>query len=133
MGLVTVSTHYDLPTAIVQQSLLNSHGIPAYLPDYHLGATAWVYLPALRGLRLAVPESDVEAAREILGDLSNWIDVPEDEHCPACGSDDIFRPASWLLALLSVLTIGPPLLIQSRRRHCRTCRHNWRGSEGLLV
>jgi hypothetical protein len=131
--LVTLSTYYDLPAAVVHRSLLDQHGIPAILFDSHLGGMNWLYLPAMRGVRLMVLERDIDAADRLLADLSEKIDVPEDEHCPACGSDDIFRPASWVLGLLTVLTVGPPLLVKSRRRHCRSCRHNWRGSEGFLV
>jgi len=131
--LVTLSTHYDLSGAVVARSLLDQHGIPAFLLDGHLGSVSWVYLPAIGGMRLMVLERDFEVAGHLLADLSAKIDVPGDEHCPACGSDNIFRPASWVLGLLSVLTVGPPLLVQSRRRHCRSCRHNWRGAEGFLL
>ena len=132
-GLIALSTYYDLPAAIVHRSLLDQHGIPAFLFDRHMGGVSWVHLPALRGMRLMVLERDLEVARGILGDLSERIDVPEDEHCPDCGSDDIFRPASWLLGLFTVLTVGPPLLVRSRRRHCRSCGHDWRSGEGFLV
>ena len=93
----------------------------------------WFYLTALRGIRLMVPERDFDIANRLLSDLSAKIDVPEDEHCPACGSDDIFRPASLVLLLLTVWLVFVPLLVQSRRRHCRSCHHDWRGSEGFLV
>lgn len=132
-GLAVLSVYYDLPAAFVHRALLTQHGIPAFLFDEHTGGVSWVYLSALGGVRLMTPARDLEAARAIIGDLSERIDVPEDEHCPECGSDDIFRPASWLLGLLTVLTFGPPLLVKSRRRHCRHCGHNWRGREGILV
>ena len=131
--LVTLSTYFDLPSAIVDRLLLDQHGILTFLFDGHLGSVSWVYLPAIRGIRLMVPEAEVDEAREILDDQSHRIDVPEDEHCPECKSDNIFRPSSWLVGLASVMTVGPPVLVQSRRRHCRSCKHNWRGQEGLLV
>jgi len=130
--LVTLTTYYDIPEAAVARSLLDQHGIPAFLFDDRLGRMSWLYLRALGGVRLMVPARDVATAASLLADLSQKIDVPEDEHCPACGSDDIFRPASWILALLSTMIVGP-LLVRSRRRHCRSCRRNWRAAEGFLV
>jgi hypothetical protein len=46
------------------------------------------------GVRLVVLDRDLDAASRLLADLSQKIDIPEGEHCPDCGSDDIFRPAS---------------------------------------
>ncbi len=131
--LVTVSTHYDEAGAVGARAFLTHHGIPAFLFDDRLCHMNWFSLLALGGIRLMVPENDFDAASRLLSDLSEKIDVPEDEHCPACGSDNIFRPASWVLLLLTVWPLFVPLLVQSRRRHCRSCHHNWRGSEGFLV
>lgn len=130
--LVTASIHLDLPGAYVARSLLEQHGIPAFLFDQGFARMDWFVLLALGGIRVMVPERDAEASREILGDLSDRIDVPEDEHCPACGSDDLSRPASLAFALATMLTLGT-LLVRSRRRHCRACKHGWLSPEGFLV
>lgn len=131
--LAVASTHLDLPSAYVARSLLDQHGIPAFLFDHHLGGMSWVYLPAMRGIRLMVREDDLDTARSVLTDPSHRINVEDDESCPACGSDDVFRAASWILGLASVFAIGPPILVRSRRRHCRACKHDWLSSEGFLV
>lgn len=130
--LATVSTYLDLTEATVARSLLAHHDIPAFLLDDRLAGVNWLYLNALGGIRLMVPAREAEAAGRLLGDLSAKIDVPEDEHCPACGSDDIFRPASWPLLLLTGWLIFVPLLLGARRYHCRSCRHSWRGAEVFL-
>jgi len=131
--LVTVSTHYDLSEAAVARSLLAHHGIPVFLFDDHLGRMSWLYLRALGGIRLMVPERDAELAANLLSDLSAKIDVPEDEHCPACGSDEIFRPALWRLLLLTGWLFFVPLQLGARRYRCRSCHHSWRAEEGFPV
>lgn len=131
--LVDLSNYYDLAAAVVHRSILDQHGIPAFLFDRHMGGISWIHLPALGGIRIMVPENDVAAAREILGDLSNRIETPDAERCPNCNSDDVFRPSSWIAGLATVALLGAPLLLKSRRRHCRTCHRNWRGSDGLLL
>ena len=92
----------------------------------------WLYLFALGGVRLMVPEREAETAGRLLADLSEKIDVAEDEHCPVCGSDDFFRPASWAL-LIMVWPLLLPLLFLSRRRRCRSCHHSWRGDTGFPI
>ncbi len=129
--LITAASYLDLPDAHVARALLDSHGIPVFLFDDRLGGTNWFFLPALGGVRLMVPDDHLDVAGGLICDLSKKIDVPEDEHCPSCSSDDLFRPASWVLLLLSMMVA--PLLVQSRRRRCRTCGHDWRGPEGFLV
>ncbi len=130
--LVTVSKHFDVSEAIVARALLDQHGIPAFLFDHRLAGVNWLYLFALGGVRLMVPERDAETACRLLADLSEKIDVPEDEHCPACGSDEFFRPASWAL-LIMVWPLLLPLLFLSRRHRCRSCHHRWRGDTGFLI
>lgn len=131
--LMTVSTHYDITDALVARALLDQHGIPAFVFDDRVVGMNWLYLFALGGVRLKVPGRDAQAATRLLCDFSEKIDVPEDEHCPACGADDIFRPAAWRLLLLTGWLLFVPLLLGARRYHCRSCRHSWRGNEGFLT
>lgn len=64
--LVTVATFFNASEAYITKGLLESEGIDAWLYDEH---TSTVYTPLIvGGVRLAVRQSDLEKAREILSD-----------------------------------------------------------------
>lgn len=125
-GLVTVAVYYDLPEAAVARSFLNSNGVRAMLFDESYSHISWMHIHALMGLRLMVPEVESEAAVALLasGDL-----VMEDgavDHCPVCGSGNIFRGKSWIVGLICVVCVAIPCLLTTRRRRCRRCGRRWR-------
>jgi putative signal transducing protein len=72
---VTVSVFPNSVTAAILQSRLEAEGIPTILDGERMGA-AGMYLAAVRGVRLQVPEDRVTDARIILS--QNW-SLPDDE------------------------------------------------------
>lgn len=65
--LQTVARFLDLPNADVARSSLESAGLSPRLLDEQIAGLDWGYIPALGGLRLAVPQEEVEEALAILG------------------------------------------------------------------
>jgi hypothetical protein len=123
--LVTVKTYDNLPEAEVGRSILEQNGIPAHLPDRNVAVAAWHLTRAVGGIRLQVPESELEVARELLGERNETLEDGGVDVCPECGSGDVFRPASLLVGVLVTSLTGIPLLMRRRSRYCRQCRHKW--------
>lgn len=88
-----------------------------------------IYSNALGGVRLLVPESYAEEAKELLAqDFSKEVEQQfgVSESCPHCGSTDIQpytegkRPAYVIFLLL-----GFPLFSYKNGTKCRQCQHFW--------
>ena len=97
-----------------------------FLPDENVAGTAWFLTQAVGGIRLQVPEEELETARTLLGERDDALVEGSVDGCPECGSGDIFRPASLIAGLAAVFFVSVPLLIGKRARYCRQCRHKWR-------
>lgn len=136
---VEVARFIDVSEAHMARGLLTSNGIDAIINDENI-VTANAFLAvATGGVRLSVPRAQSRDARALLqevrrGEFFEASDgvvakrADEDlaiERCPACGSQDVFRPRSLLGALLFIAeTI--PAIFATRRRVCRGCHHEWR-------
>ncbi len=78
---------------------------------------------ALGGIRLQVPQGEVELAKEI---LSSEIEQDESEVCPSCGSfDTALHKKNWKIAFLAVHLLSIPLPFSSRNRKCSNCNYVW--------
>ena len=76
--LVTVST-YDMPTeAHLAKGLLEANGLTAFLADELTVGVAWHLSNAIGGIKLQVPETDVERAASILAAREDPSIVAED-------------------------------------------------------
>jgi hypothetical protein len=126
--IVTLQRHYSMAGAIVAQSLLAHHDIPAFVFDRNVVVTDWGYLFAVGGLRLSVLDHDLQAARDVLA--AARAENPPDGGpgcCPACGSGNVFRRARWLAGVLFIL-LSIVYDVPSRSRTCLDCRHKWRAA-----
>lgn len=123
--LVSVRTYDSLPEAEVARSVLEQNGIPARLPDRNVAGAMWYLTHAVGCIRLQIPESELDLARRLLGVRDDALDEGGVDVCPECGSGDVFRPASLVVAIAGVLLAGIPLLLRRRARYCRQCRHKW--------
>lgn len=66
-SMVTIAKYRDLNEAMLMKSLLEGHGIPAFLPDENAASLGnQLIWEALTEVRLQVPEADVDRARECL-------------------------------------------------------------------
>jgi ribosomal protein S27AE len=125
-NLVTVAGFSQAPEAYVAKGLLEAEGIWAFVADEYTVTANWLYSRALQGVKLQVRESDLEAARRILG-LEEEAEVPEEERCPLCGSTNIqYRRFSSRWVFLSWLLLGFPLLFLKKRWICNQCGYEWR-------
>ena len=105
---------YNEPiTANIMRARLNEEGVDAFLEDEEIVATAPAYSLAYGGVKLRVPESQIERARAILADIEVGPDEEWDELdfesegaleaaerelavpsggdlvCPSCGSEKV--------------------------------------------
>ena len=130
-NLVTVAEFSQASEAYVAKGLLETEGIWAFIADEYTITTSWPYSRALKGVKLQVRESDLEAAQRILGlnaeKPEEEAEVPEEERCPLCGSTNIqYRRFSSRWVFLSWLLLGFPLLFLKKRWVCNHCGHEWR-------
>lgn len=124
-GLVIAKVFHSLPEAEVARAMLEHNGISAFLPDRNVAGTAWYLTQAVGGIRLLVPEDEMDSARLLLGERDDELAEGGVDTCPECGSGDIFRPASLLAGLAAFFLVGIPYLLRRRERYCRQCRHRW--------
>src|SRR5579871_6038314 len=81
--LITVVAYDNLPEAEWAQSRLAQADIPSSLTNGYLVSWFWQFREAVGGIKLQVPERDVEKAVDLL-----YWDVVDDAAtttCPACG------------------------------------------------
>ena len=133
---VTVATFWQAPSAHIARLRLESAGIDCAILDENLVATDWLYANAVGGIKLQVPTTDADRAVELLsgkhGDPGPT--NPErqplfdgQDRCPACGSREVYPVRlSRRLIFLSILLLGAPLPIFTRRTRCATCAFEWR-------
>lgn len=81
--LLTIVSYDNLPEAEWAQSRLAQAEIQSSLTNGNLVSCCWQYLVAVGGIKLQVPESDVETAVDLL----YWDVVADADNtaCPACG------------------------------------------------
>lgn len=90
---------------------------------------------ATGGVKVTVPASQAERAREILQTRPalDADDIDEDDgytdepfRCPKCHRKELdFVPFSAPAVLIGLLFLGLPLLFLSRAKQCRACGHRW--------
>ena len=124
--LTTVQVFGDVSEAEIARSLLEHHGIFAFLPDKGVASTAWFLTNAVGGVRLQVPGSDLDDARQLLGIRDDFLAEGSVENCPQCGSGDVFRRSSLIAGLAGLVMVSIPILLRRSGRYCRQCRHKWR-------
>jgi hypothetical protein len=133
--LITVKTFLDQPEAYVARSLLEHHGITAFLFDQNFVAVSWLSMFAVSGLRLMVVEDEAVQARAILAEAvapapaGAEAATPTDAaapSCPKCGSADTTRVYSVIAAIAGFFIATVPFLLRTAKWRCRQCGHRWR-------
>lgn len=124
------------------RGLLEANGVKAVLHDGNLVSIDWPLAMAIGGVKLMVPRGQASEGRMLLRDVAagaflhdaeTQMPAPagEDaaiERCPACGGEDVFRPRSFISALIGSMLMAP-ILWSTRRRVCRQCRNEWEAAE----
>lgn len=138
--LVEIARFVDVSEAHMARGLLSANGIEAGIADENF-TTAYAFAAVGAGVRLSVPLAQKADALALLHEVrqGKFFDAsdaavakrPEEdlaiERCPACKGQDIFRPRALIGALLFIAK-ALPVVFATRRRVCRTCRHEWRAS-----
>jgi hypothetical protein len=121
----TVDRFFHPTDAHIAAGKLESEGIPVFLLGINHASANWLLSNALGGIRLQVPASQVEAARQLLAQIAEPSDAGEIE-CPECGgSDTTAMSNSRKIAFLAVHLFSIPLPWHTNRRHCQSCGAEW--------
>lgn len=134
--LVTVARYRDPESAHLARLRLEPHDIPVFIADHNIVGTDWLYSNAIGSVKVQVPASMAEQAVRILESppersVSDDAPAPEPDpdapHCPACGSDQLYRVRGWRrLFFGSILILGFPLPFSSTLFECDACGHRCR-------
>jgi len=92
--LVVVDTFDYFPQAATAKAMLENRGIPVVMADAEVANSNLLWAGAVGGIKLVVPESQVEAATAILKEMRrvarqrSSVDdsVPLDAACPSCAA-----------------------------------------------
>ncbi len=121
----TVDRFFHPTDAHIAAGKLESEGIPVFLLGINHASANWLLSNALGGIRLQVPASFVDEARELLVQISTSSEYSESD-CPECGSAETTAMSnSRKIAFLAVHLFSIPLPWQSNRRHCQSCGTEW--------
>lgn len=77
-SLVEICRSFDPGEAHIIRGALESVGIPCFILDEHHNTIAWHYQVALGGMRLAVPESFLEDAKNIITQTNSENRIPSE-------------------------------------------------------
>lgn len=116
---VTVETYLSVNDATMARLKLQIAGVDAVLDNEFMVAANPMYGPATGGVKLRVLSTQMDEAREILGQTPAPV-------CPSCESPDVMlKPLSkgWFLLALTLLTL--PLWLVKRPWVCRDCGYVW--------
>ena len=123
---VTVGWYLHPIEAEIARGRLESEGIPAFLHSQNHSHLDWPITLALGGIRLQVPSSAAEEAKEVLESVEPLPDSEEDIACPVCGSlDSIPEETSWEIAILVVHFLHIPLPFRRGEKRCQKCDEKW--------
>jgi hypothetical protein len=124
--MAVVARFRDLADAEVASASLEAAGVTNLLLDSQTIGVYWAYSTALGGIRLHVPDSELEEARSVLGGTGEveWPELPaadSDERCPACGQFAVELDSGPRKTLAVVTAIGFPVWLWRSRLRCRAC------------
>ncbi|MGB0373214.1 MAG: DUF2007 domain-containing protein [Opitutales bacterium] len=116
----TIARYSTLIEAQSKRAFLESSGVDAFIPDEMTVQMNWMYVNAIGGIRLQVPEESVIEALEILGleaDTESAL-----VSCPECGSVEIAYLQMSFWTALFYLIIGVFLPFRTRKVTCMQCK-----------
>jgi hypothetical protein len=124
MSLVTIATFGHSWEAHLAAGKLEAAGIPAVLVDENINAVGGgIYTSMVGGIKLQVPQIDVDRALEA---LPRHVRISRVK-CPKCGSDDTrqidYSPG---LKIFFLLLLGIPYLFVQKPWICLSCSNVWR-------
>lgn len=122
---ITVDRFFHPTVAHIAAGKLESEGIPVFLLGINHASANWLLSNALGGIRLQVPASHEDAARQLLAQIAGPGDNGETD-CPKCGGMETTAMSnSRKIAVLAVHLFSIPLPWRTNRRHCQSCGAEW--------
>ena len=127
--LETVQVYGAQMDAEIARTILESHGIPAFVIDSHM-ASHQLLSTAIGGVRLQVRTEDALKAREILKDSAAKFTAENGDWgvCTSCGSTRLEprreRAGFWW----TLLSFGLPLWYPKTRVYCLSCGRSMRSA-----
>lgn len=125
-----VIRRYSFPSeAEIALGHLQAEDIPATVIQEEITTIFWFFSNMVGGVKLCVPEDDVERALAVL----EGEPLPRDaeERCPRCGSSDVaFARYNLRWVYLTILLLRFPLPIRNSRWVCHSCGATWAESDG---
>lgn len=122
--LVTIGSYSTGYEASLVRAELEAFDIDASLADADTIGVNWLWSNALGGVKVQVPESEVEEARRVLATQSD--DAPEGIACPHCGSADTHYFLDKRASFLTWLVLGIPIFPALSRCTCGGCGFKWK-------
>ena len=131
---VTIATYDDYLTADFDKQKLDGHGVICYLADENTVTAQWTLKNALGGIKLRVPQQEVEKALGILNEKTEAtiVDFTLEQKqgavtCPSCGSNNTgTEKYSKSVAGWTWLLLGFPISVRLIKQHrCFYCDHRW--------
>ena len=128
MQFVTVRTfdNYIKANLVLQQ--LEEEGIHAFLQDENTVTIDPMLSNAIGGIKLTVPQPEVEKANELLAQIDKT--YREAVTCPLCGSHDVHyvtkkdNAANWLTAI-ATFALGSYAMATKYVYRCFKCNHEF--------
>ena len=130
--LITLGSYSTSYEANLVKSVLAAFGIDAVLADEHAINANWVWSNLLGGVKVRVPESEAEAARDLIYAELNDEQDEEDAGgtaattCPACQSPKTRYFLDKRGSFLTWLVLGFPIIPAVSKRTCTNCGKKWR-------
>jgi ribosomal protein S27AE len=123
MKMVTIATFGNSWEAHLAAGKLEAAGVPAALADENVNSIGGgLYDGLTGGIKLQVPQQDVERAMEALPSRVRMKQYP----CPKCGSTETheidFTPG---MKILFLCMLGIPYLFVLKSRFCPKCQNVW--------
>lgn len=130
-----VVARFDFPhEAGIAKNLLESRGLTAFVSEEHTINASWLYARALGEVKVLVPPSQAQEARELLAqDFSEDVEAEwgrEEIVCPHCGSENnkVHMRGRWP-AWVMFFFVGFPLAPFRHGWKCQDCGEFWRMNE----
>ena len=134
MSLVTVRTFTSPWDAYIVKGRLESEGITVFIANEHHIWVNWPLSNALGGVKLQVPNNQVEQAEQVIdlhmdGVYTETLEENNDEQnvCPNCGSNEFTSRLPLAKLLLVLLTLGIAIIfpIRANKHKCLNCQQRW--------
>jgi hypothetical protein len=135
-SMVTVGAYTSPWEAQLARTCLEAEGIDSVVADEHL-ARIWC-AATVGGIKLRVREEDAPRAAELLHNLRpipeiylvTEADLPLQQRCPSCKSDNLSLERWSVLGLLGAwILLGLAIPFPRRRWSCRGCGSDWKDEE----